>query len=185
MEALIIHGSPRKGKHTDKVLDAFLTDTNVVKHHVYLYDNKIEYCKGCLYCGKKGICFIDDDMNRLYDLFETVDYVVLGSPMYFNSISSAVKVMIDRTQVYWSRKFTLGTGVTIKKEKKGALLLTTGVKHDQESAVAAIKVIEIFFKAINCTYDAEIIIDEMDKNPLVDDDRRFIEISEKGRKFFA
>lgn len=185
MEALIIHGSPRKDKQTDKAVEAFLADSKIKKHHVYLYDEKIEFCKGCLYCGKKGICFIDDDMNRLYDLFETVDYIVLGSPMYFNSVSSAVKTMIDRTQVYWSRKFALKTGITIKKAKKGAFILTTGVEHDTASAVAATKVVEIFFKAINCDYHTEIIIDETDKTPLLEDDPRLLEISQKGHKFFT
>lgn len=185
MEVLIIHGSPRKGQHTDNALEAFMLHAADVQHHVYLYDDKIEYCKGCLYCGKKGICFIDDDMKKLYNLFETVDKIVFGTPMYFNSVSSAAKVMIDRTQVYWSRKYEMGTGITVKKEKKGAFILTAGVKHNKESIVAATKVAEIFFKAINCTYDVEIILDHIDKNPMISKDARLLEISEKGSKFFS
>lgn len=184
METLMIHGSPRKGRYTDKALDAFMSSTKDVVHHIYLYDEKIEYCKGCLYCGKKGICFIDDGMNKLYELFESVDRIVIGSPMYFNSVSSATKVMIDRTQLYWSRKFSMKQGYTIKKEKRGAFILTAGVKHDKETIVAATKVIEIFFKAINCTYDVEILLDEMDFKPLEDEDERIKEIVEKGRVFF-
>lgn len=118
MEILIIHGSPRKKKSTDQVIESFIRSSGCVEHHVYLYDLTINHCIGCLYCGKKGICFMDDDMKLLYELFETVDYVIVGSPMYFNSITSLVKTMIDRTQIYWSRKFALKKGITIEKQKK-------------------------------------------------------------------
>lgn len=184
MQVLILHGSPRKGKHTEQALKAFLKHSTYEEHHVFIYESRIEYCKGCLYCGKNGICFIDDDMNHLYKLFEEVDMVVFASPMYFNSVSSAAKTMIDRTQVYWSRKYEFGTGITIEKEKKGAFILTAGFKHDDQSVVAATKVAEIFFKAINCTYHEEIIIDNIDQDPLIEKDNRLLEISEKGRSFF-
>lgn len=185
MEILIIHGSPRKGRHTDRVIEAFLNHQNHKEHHVYLYNMNIQHCIGCLYCAKKGICFMDDDMKTLYDLFESVDYVVLGSPMYFNSITSMTKTMIDRTQVYWSRKFALGTGITVEKQKKGTLILTTGVAHDKASSVAAIKVVDIFFKAINCTLDEIVILDNMDQNPVVSDDMRLSEVGHIGRAFFT
>ncbi len=78
----------------------------------------------------------------------------------------------------------MGTGITIKKEKKGTFILTAGVAHNNESVVAATKVAEIFFKAINCSYDTEIIVDHIDHNPLIEGDDRLLEIAEKGISFF-
>ena len=186
MEILIIHASPRKNNNTDKVVKRFMPkSSNNIIHDIYLYDENIKYCTGCLICGQKGICIINDDMQKLYDLFETVDVIVFSSPMYFNSVSSAAKVMIDRTQLYWSKKFTLGTGITIEKQKKGVFICTAGVKHDEESIIATKRVVEIFFKAINATYDIEIVVDDLDKNPIENQEKLFEDISELGRNFFS
>lgn len=185
MEILVIHGSPKKNGHTEKLVENFLDSVDMNSlHHVYLYDENIEYCKGCLVCAKNGICFIDDDMQKLYHYFETVDVVIFATPMYFNSVSSAAKVMIDRTQQYWSRKFSLGYERTIEKRKKGVLLSTAGVKHTESSSEGLRKVIEIFFKAINCSFDLEYMIDELDFKPILERKNELEKLKEIGLHFF-
>lgn len=185
MKVLVLHASPRKNGSTNQVMSAFLKHQPVDDLiHVYLYEQKIEYCKGCLYCANEGICFIEDDMQHLYELFETVDVIVFGSPMYFNSVSSAAKVMIDRTQQYWSRKFQLKTGVTIEKQKKGVFICTAGVSHDATTFVSAKRVVEIFFKAINATYDVEIVVDNLDHEALSVREDLLETIEAQGRCFF-
>ncbi|MBN2796055.1 MAG: flavodoxin family protein [Clostridia bacterium] len=186
MKVLVIHGSPRKNKNTDQVINAFFKEVkDIILEHVYLYDLNISYCTGCLACGKNGICPIEDDMQTLYELFETADAIVLGSPMYFNSVTSATKVMIDRTQVYWSRRFMLEHKMEKPKLKKGVFISTAGVSHTEASFEGARKVVSIFFKAINTSYDLEIVVDNLDHESLENQMETLQEITHKGLGFFS
>jgi multimeric flavodoxin WrbA len=124
-------------------------------------------------------------MQMLYERFESVDTIVLASPMYFNSVSSATKVMIDRTQVYWSRRFMMEHKMDRPKLKKGVFIATTGVSHDDASFVGARKVVSIFFKAIHATYDLEIVVDGLDHTPLDEQEETLKEITCKGQEFFS
>jgi multimeric flavodoxin WrbA len=36
-------------------------------------------------------------MKQIYDALETSDVIVLGSPVYFDTVSAQVKLMIDRS----------------------------------------------------------------------------------------
>ena len=87
MEILIIHASPRKDSNTDQVIERFMkyTEDHTI-HDVYLYDNDIKYCTGCLVCGKKGICIINDDMQKLYDLFEIRNWTIQQVILTFSNV---------------------------------------------------------------------------------------------------
>ena len=38
-----------------------------------------------------------DGMDTVYEIFEATDGLVLGTPVYYNSVSSQMKLMIDRS----------------------------------------------------------------------------------------
>ncbi|MCS7258576.1 MAG: flavodoxin family protein, partial [candidate division WOR-3 bacterium] len=92
-------GSPRKNRNTDilvqKVLDgAYKAGAQITK--IYLNDLKIKPCQACLRHPYPKYCFFNDGMNKLYKLFEKVDGIILGTPAYYETISSQTKLMIDR-----------------------------------------------------------------------------------------
>ncbi|MEO0131723.1 MAG: flavodoxin family protein [candidate division WOR-3 bacterium] len=92
-------GSPRKNHHTDILVQAVLNGAyqagaQVTK--IYLNDLRINPCQACFKHPYPKYCFFNDGMNKLYKFFETVDGVVLGTPAYYETISSQTKLMIDR-----------------------------------------------------------------------------------------
>ena len=54
---------------------------------VYLRDMKLNYCKGCLVCLKKGECFQNDDANSLLPKMMEADVVCFSCPVYYYSVS--------------------------------------------------------------------------------------------------
>ncbi|MFX0092575.1 MAG: flavodoxin family protein, partial [Candidatus Hodarchaeota archaeon] len=54
-------------------------------------------CDGCTTCHRSGVCRIKDDMQKVYEKILIVDGIILGSPVYFWSVSAQAKLFMDRT----------------------------------------------------------------------------------------
>jgi multimeric flavodoxin WrbA len=57
----------------------------------------MEPCRGCRACVETGECPIRDDMQDLHGKLLESDGIVFGTPIYFYSMTSAAKAIIDRT----------------------------------------------------------------------------------------
>lgn len=66
--------------------------------NIFLADKQIKHCKGCHYCRLAGAgkCAIKDDMEELLMKYVASDIVLFATPLYFESVSSILKVFIDR-----------------------------------------------------------------------------------------
>jgi len=101
LKVLGICGSPRRGGNTEMLLDVALNElrglgAEVEKVTLSTYD--VKPCTGCRYCVEEGRCCIDDDMtNILIPKLLSTDIIIIASPVYFNNVSSYVKVFMDRT----------------------------------------------------------------------------------------
>ena len=99
MNILIISGSPRKGGNTELLAEAFAKGASA-QHHVEIVsvrDYNVNPCLGCNACFKSnGICAQKDDMALIYEKMNQADMLVIASPVYFYSISSQLKAVIDR-----------------------------------------------------------------------------------------
>ena len=71
MNILILSGSPRKGRNTDLLVEAFVKDASQ-KHNVEVvsvHDYKVNPCMGCNACFKSesNTCVQKDDMALIYE----------------------------------------------------------------------------------------------------------------------
>jgi multimeric flavodoxin WrbA len=100
MKILGINGSPRGGKSTTlKLVEAVLDGAKEAGAETKLIDPcslKIDYCDACGVCYKRGRCVHKDDFGEVYDEMKASDGLVLGSPVYFGSVTAQMKTMIDR-----------------------------------------------------------------------------------------
>jgi multimeric flavodoxin WrbA len=127
-----IVASPRKGMNTDALVQRLLdgcraAGASVAK--IYLDDLEIRPCRACKVQDGLG-CVHRDGMEQIYDLFEKVDGLVLGTPVYYNTVSSQMKLMIDRSYCL-AKPVKLPSGKTIyksevKKAKKGIVVSVGG-----------------------------------------------------------
>ena len=106
MKLLAICGSPRKG-NTEFMLNTVL---DVLKEKgfdtelILLREKKIEHCNGCLTCEDTGKCVINDDAIDINKKFKESDILILGSPCYFDMMTSLMKTWIDRTNpIYFDK----------------------------------------------------------------------------------
>ncbi|HEY3278029.1 MAG TPA: flavodoxin family protein [Syntrophorhabdaceae bacterium] len=103
MNVLILSGSPRGPKSvTNKLLAALAAGISAGNGQVRQFSvcsMKIASCIGCLACMHKtpGVCAIKDDMEEIYGALKTSDILVIGTPVYVDSMSSQMKAVIDRS----------------------------------------------------------------------------------------
>ncbi len=106
-----LQGSPRKKGNTNFLLSAFMEAAEkkgARTHTVDVTKKNIFPCKEYTVCEKKGFCPIDDDVrDEIYPLLRQADVVVLATPIFFYNMSSQLKAVIDRCQMFWARKYKL------------------------------------------------------------------------------
>lgn len=150
---LIINGSPRRNKNCSKIIENITKkfDENNIKYEVVnIYKMNIDYCTACGYCEKTGKCVIKDDMTPLYTDFDNSKGTIVVSPMFFQSISTKVKTLVDRTQVFYSSKYILKKpSIDTKKERRGMFIAVGGQPKYENQFLGGQLVMDIFFKCIN------------------------------------
>ncbi len=143
-------------------------DPSAEKRNLVLNELKLAPCQNCGFCEKWGHCRFaeSDDMKGIYELLDESDRFVIASPIYFASISAQLKIMIDRCQAIWSRKYLLKQGHP-NPDRKALFLCCCGFKHDRFfrcarrviaawCAVLDIKLSrELFYPAIDAAGDIE------------------------------
>ncbi len=189
-KVLAIMGSPRKGKNTDKLLDKVLegiadSDIEIQVKKIYLKDINLSPCVACDYCGKTGKCFINDDMIELYREFDESDGIIIASPLYFNTVSSLTKIMIDRCQVFWSSKYVLkNSSIDVCKRRIGMFICVGGAPYRENQFDGCLPVMDLFFKAINTDYIHNIFVSNTDKKSVLDREEIIKKCYNTGKKFF-
>ena len=97
---LVLSSSPRKGGNSDMLCDALIKGAEEAGHFtekIYVNDQKIGYCQACEVCQSTGECFMQDDMAEILKKLVDADAIVLGTPVYYYSMSGQLKTLIDRT----------------------------------------------------------------------------------------
>lgn len=104
-----ISGSPRKNANVDRLLKIALEEAekerNIKTEIIYLRDYKIENCISCFACcndaaAKKDLACLafNDDMDLIYPKLAQCSGLIIGSPVFFGSMTAQVKAFMDRTE---------------------------------------------------------------------------------------
>ncbi|MCP4602324.1 MAG: hypothetical protein GY847_17710 [Proteobacteria bacterium] len=114
MRVFILSGAPRRGGYTCKLLDLFCTGvlkSDAKIDRVELSETNISPCLGCFTCwapNNQGKCVQNDDMSDLIERYTKADILVIASPLYFYSLSSHIKIFLERMLPLTEPKLTSG-----------------------------------------------------------------------------
>ncbi len=100
VKILGINGSPRgNASQTARLVKGVLKgaqDFGAFTEYVDVCDLNLEFCTGCGTCYAKGECIHADDFCDIHVKMLESDGIVLGSPVYINSVTAQMKVLLDR-----------------------------------------------------------------------------------------
>ncbi len=151
-----LQGSPRKRGNTDRLLSAFLEKAEkagAAVDTIQVAKAGIIPCIGCGYCETHGTCVHADDpmSTRIYGLLRSADMVVAATPVYFYGPSAQLKVLIDRCQTLWSRKYKYALKDPLAATRKG-VLLSVAASRGRQLFDAVELITKYFFDAIDARY---------------------------------
>ena len=187
MLVLGINGSPRYNGNSQYLMSGFMEemkdrgyDTRVLAAPKL----KINPCIGCGNCETKGVCVFEDDFTHIFlPAVIKADIIVISSPIYFYAFPAALKALIDRIQVLWSRKYRLKMDEFKGRKRKG-ILLAVGATRGKDLFDGLKLTTRYFFDAADIQYKADLCyrgIDEkgeMENHPTFNED-----IKNLARKF--
>jgi multimeric flavodoxin WrbA len=126
MFVLGLQGSPRKKGNSVYLLNRFLDaceNRGARTETIPLDGLKIQPCRELVVCEKKGFCPIKDEMEpKIYGLIRRADVVVLASPVFFYNVSAQAKILIDRCQMFWGRRYKMKLTDPDAGSRQGVLL---------------------------------------------------------------
>ncbi|MFC1811141.1 NAD(P)H-dependent oxidoreductase [Thermodesulfobacteriota bacterium] len=157
MLVLGLQGSPRKKGNTNWLLTEFMKEAGKLGARTLVLDatkKKIAPCIGCGSCEKKGYCVTkDDDMAlEIYPLLREADVVVSASPIYFYNVTAQFKMLIDRSQTLWSRRYRLNLDDPGSKTRRG-FLLSLGATRGKNLFEGTHLTMKYFYDALSAKYE--------------------------------
>ncbi len=154
MHILCLQGSPRKKGNTRDLVSMFADQARNLGASVDIIHAPaldIKPCKELIVCEKKGYCPIKDDMDQVYAAIKRADLIVLASPVFFYNVTAQLKALIDRCQVFWGRKYSLGLKEPNAGIRRG-FLLSCGGSGGKKLFDGMELTAKIFFDALSVSY---------------------------------
>ena len=164
MKVVGISGSPRRGGNTETLLREMLRGAEEAGAETRLFilsRMNIAPCLHCDGCVAEGVCAVKDDMGLIYPEIESLDALVLASPVFFYGVTAQAKTMIDRCQAFWARKYVLKRRIAAKK-RKGVFISAGGTEFPDTFEHAKVTVMNLFL-VIDVKYWAELLFPGVDK----------------------
>jgi len=110
-DIIAIYGSPRRNGNTAALLKKAVEgarEAGAQVDEIILRDFKISPCLEIYGCKKDGECAIKDDFQNVRDLILAAHGMMIASPVFFYTVSAHVKMLMDRCQSLWVKKYWVG-----------------------------------------------------------------------------
>lgn len=141
MKIMVINASPRKRANTAKLCKNVVKgvlDNNEDVEYFDLYDYDFKGCISCFKChlhknNQNPLCFVEDDIKEILQKCLDADAIVIGSPIYYGSITSYAQAFLEILLFAADTYYINEEGIRVskvKKEIKTAMIYTMNVTED-------------------------------------------------------
>ena len=148
-----VHGSPRRRGNTSTLLRRAIAgarDAGADVEEFVLRDLKLSPCLEIYGCKSGGECRIKDDFARIRDRILGAKGLMLASPIFFYTVSAHTKILMDRCQSLWVKKYwvdqiTPGSRPPIRK----GLFIAVGATQGKKLFDGTLLSIRYFFDVLD------------------------------------
>jgi multimeric flavodoxin WrbA len=152
-QILAIYGSPRRRGNTATLLRHAVqgaVDAGAAVDEIILRDLKISPCLEIYGCKDKGRCVIKDDFHQVVDQILAAQGVILASPIFFYTVSAHTKILMDRCQSLWVKKYWIDKVPAGQREfKRKGLFISVGATKGKKLFEGALLTVKYFFDVLD------------------------------------
>jgi len=150
---LALYGSPRRAGNTAALLKRAVEGARSARADVtelVLRDLKMSPCLEIYGCKKDGRCVIDDDFQKVYDQLLDCDGLMLASPVFFYAVSAHTKILIDRCQSLWVKKYWLEQSPSaLRSINRKGLFIAVGATKGKKLFDGVLLTVRYFFDPLD------------------------------------
>lgn len=118
----MINGSPHEHGCTDTALNEVaksLSAQGIETISYWIGKDAIHGCVACGSCKQKARCAFDDGVNRVGDMLDEIEGIVIGSPVYYAGPNGALCAFLDRLFYSHGAKMTGKIGAAVVSCRRG------------------------------------------------------------------
>lgn len=139
MNIVGLNGSPNKEGNTSFLVNKVLEECSIRgAQTIMLNVGRImgeQKCGFCTVCSNpcSGNCYKGTKLEDVFEILKKADGIVIGSPVYFGSVSAQLKAMFDKTRKVRANKWLynkVGLCVSVGASKYGGEETTIKAMHD-------------------------------------------------------
>lgn len=150
---LAVYGSPRRKGNTTTLLRHAVTgarEGGAIVEEIHLRDLSMSPCLEIYGCKKDGRCVIKDDFQRVYDMLLSCDALMLASPIFFYTVSAHTKILMDRCQSLWVKKYWIEKApFGLREPKRKGLFLSVGATKGKKLFEGVLLTVKYFFDTLD------------------------------------
>ena len=165
LKVLGISASPREGGNSDLLLREALAgaqDAGGDPEYLSLRGLSIAPCAECNACARTGLCRIQDDYQAAMAKMLEADRLIFATPVFFMAVSAQAKLLIDRCQCLWSRKYVLKQPLFAEPRDRRALVIAVGGSKSRKMFESVRLTMKYYLDAIGCAYAANLFVNQVD-----------------------
>lgn len=125
-------------------------DAGARVEEVVLRDLKMSPCLEIYGCKQNGRCVIKDDFQNISDLMLNSHGLMLASPIFFYTVSAHTKILMDRCQSLWVKKYWIDKVPYGKWEpKRKGLFISVGATKGKKLFDGPLLTVKYFFDVLD------------------------------------
>ena len=174
-----VYGSPRRKGNTSLLLKKAIDgarDAGADVTEIVLRDKKLSPCLEIYGCKNDGKCVIKDDFHETVEHMLESDGIMLASPIFFYSVSAHTKMLIDRCQSLWMKKYYIEKADRknwIPKRK--GLFISLGATNGKRLFDGPLLTVKYFFDVLDMTLHKSLLYRGIDLEGEINDYPDYLE----------
>jgi len=166
LKVLGISTSPRLKGNSDLLLREALTgaeSAGAQVEYLRLCDLKIGPCVECNCCYTTGRCRVEDDYQMVLEKMLDADRLIFATPIFFMTVCSQAKMLIDRGQCLWAGKHVLKKPLfeSIQRDRRAMVIAVGGSKSTKQFDSIRLTM-KAYFDTLDIKYVANLFVNKVD-----------------------
>lgn len=186
---IALYGSPRRNGNTAVLLKKAVEgarDAGAEVEEIMLRDLKISPCLEIYGCTQSGECAIKDDFQMVRNKILDSSGLMLASPVFFYSVSSHTKILMDRFQSLWVKKnWVEKTAGNRQGLKRKGLLISVGATRGKRLFDGMLLTVRYFFDVLDMELWKALLYRQLDFQDDVLQHPEYLEEAYKTGRAFA